>query len=104
MPCSLFPPPQPLTPEREYEFEFHHEGAVIADVGNKVFAVGSRANWYPNRGLQFARFDLTFHYPKELDLVATGELVSRSVDGESRVTPRKAPTPIRMACVYLCVD
>jgi hypothetical protein len=93
----LLIPPQPLTPGREYEFEFHHEGAVIADVGNKVYAVGSRANWYPNRGLQFARFDLTFHYPKELDLVATGELVSDAVEGDSRVTRRRATTPIRMA-------
>jgi hypothetical protein len=93
----LLIPPEPLTPGREYEFEFHHEGAVIADVGNKVYAVGSRANWYPNRGLQFARFDLTFHYPKELDLVATGELVSDSVEGESRVTRRRATAPIRMA-------
>ena len=93
----LLIPPQPLTPGREYEFEFHHEGSVIADVGNKVYAVGSRANWYPNRGLQFARFDLTFHCPKELDLVATGELVSDAVEGESRVTRRRASTPIRMA-------
>jgi Peptidase family M1 domain len=93
----LLIPPQPLTPGREYQFEFHHEGAVIAEVGNKVYAVGSRANWYPNRGLQFARFDLTFHYPKELDLVATGELVSDSVEGESRTTRRRATTPIRMA-------
>jgi hypothetical protein len=93
----LLIPPQPLTPGREYEFEFHHEGVVIADVGNKVYAVGSRANWYPNRGLQFARFDLTFHYPKDLDLVATGELISDSVEGESRATRRRATTPIRMA-------
>jgi hypothetical protein len=93
----LLIPAQPLTSGREYEFEFHHEGAVIADVGNKVYAVGSRSNWYPNRGLQFARFDLTFHYPKELDLVATGELLSDSVVGESRVTRRRATSPIRMA-------
>jgi hypothetical protein len=93
----LLIPPQPLTPGREYEFEFHHDGAVISDVGNKVYAVGSRANWYPNRGLQFARFDLTFRYPRELDLVATGELVSDTVEGESRVTQRRAATPIRMA-------
>jgi hypothetical protein len=93
----LLVPPQPLTPGGEYEFEFHHEGAVITDVGNKVYAVGSRANWYPNRGSQFAQFDLTFHYPKELDLVSTGELVSDAVEGESRVTRRKATSPIRMA-------
>ncbi len=93
----LLIPAQALTPGREYEFEFHHEGAVIADAGNKVYAVGSRANWYPNRGLQFAKFDLTFRYPKELDLVSTGELVSDAEEGELRVTRRRASTPIRMA-------
>ena len=62
-----------------------------------MYAVGSRANWYPNRGLQFARFDLTFHYPKELDLVSTGELVSDTEEGEMKVTRRRATTPIRMA-------
>jgi hypothetical protein len=92
----LLIPPQPLTPGREYEFEFHHEGAVIATAGNKVYAVGSRANWYPNRGLHFTKFDLTFRYPKDLDLVSSGDVVSDVVEGDSRVTRRKVATPVRM--------
>ena len=92
----LLIPPQPLEPGRAYEFEFHHEGAVIADAGNKVYAVGSRGNWYPNRGLQFARFDVTFRYPKDLDLVSSGEVVSDSADGEWKITRRRTATPIRM--------
>ena len=55
---------------------------------------GRVAPWYPDRGLQFGRFDLTFHYPKELDLVATGG-GGVSVEGESRVT--RGNGPIRMA-------
>src|SRR5260370_5057047 len=93
----LLIPAQALTPGREDEFEFHPEGAGIADAGNKVYAVGSRANCYPNQGLQFAKFDLTFRYPKELDLVSTGELVSDAEEGELRVTRRRASAPIRIA-------
>jgi hypothetical protein len=93
----LLIPPQPLAPGREYEFEIHHDGSVIADVGNKVYAVGSRGDWYPNRGMQFSKFDLTFRYPKDLDLVSSGEVVSDTMDGDSRVTRRKAAAPIRLA-------
>src|SRR5262249_37931624 len=92
----LLVPPQSLEPGRAYEIEFHHEGSVIADAGNKVYAVGSRGNWYPSRGLQFARFDVTFRYPKDLDLVSSGEVVSDSADGEWRITRRRTAAPIRM--------
>ena len=89
-------PQQPLAPGREYEFEFRHEGAVIADAGNKVYTVGARSNWYPNRGMQFAKFDLMFRYPKSLDMVASGEMVSDTTRGrgpchtvqERRANPR----------------
>ncbi|HTM51888.1 MAG TPA: M1 family aminopeptidase [Bryobacteraceae bacterium] len=92
----LLVPAQPLEPGREYEFEFHHEGAVISDAGNKVYAVGSRGNWYPNRGLQFARFNVIFRYPRDLDLVSSGEVVSDTEEGEWKVTRRRAATPVRM--------
>jgi hypothetical protein len=92
----LLVPPRPLEPGRSYEFEFHHEGAVIADAGNKVYAVGSRGNWYPGRGLQFARFDVTFRYPKDLDLVSSGEVVSDTADGDWKITRRRTSAPIRM--------
>ncbi len=93
----LLVPTQPLAPGREYEFEFHHDGSVIADMGNKVFAVGSRGDWYPNRGMQFSKFDLTFRYPKDLDLVSSGEVVSDAIEGDMRVTRRRAAAPIRIA-------
>jgi len=92
----LVVPAKPLEPGREYEFEFNHEGALIADAGNKVYAVLSRSNWYPTRGLQFTNFDVTFRYPKELDLVSAGEVVSDNSEGELRVTRRKTTAPIRM--------
>jgi len=90
-------PPEPLQPGKEYELEFRHEGKVIFEAGNQVYYVGARANWFPNIGLQFAKYDLTFRYPKDLDLVTPGELVEEREEGDTRITRRKTSTPIRFA-------
>jgi hypothetical protein len=67
---------------------FTYQGNFIADVGNGVLYVGAHGSWYPNRGLgDRATYDLTFHYPERLTLVATGSRVEeRSSEGwkESR--------------------
>ncbi len=93
----LVVPPAPLERGKEYELEFHHAGKVIFDAGNHVYYVGARANWFPNIGLQFAKYDLTFRYPKDLDLVTAGELVEEHDEGDLRVTRRRTGAPIRMA-------
>ncbi len=86
-----------LAPESAHEFEFEHEGAVIAPAGNNVFFVGARANWYPRFYENFSTYDLTFHYPKRFTLVAAGDVASDRTDGENRVTEWRTPSPIRMA-------
>ncbi|MGD0359991.1 MAG: M1 family aminopeptidase [Bryobacteraceae bacterium] len=93
----LVVPPAPLEPGKEYELEFRHAGKVIFDAGNRVYYVGARANWFPNIGLQFAKYDLTFRYPKDLDLVTAGEMVEEHDEGDLRVTRRRTSAPIRMA-------
>lgn len=93
----LVVPPEPLQPGQEFELEFRNEGKVIFEAGNQVYYVGARANWFPNNGLQFARYDLTFRYPKELDLVTPGEMVEDRVEGDVRITRRRTSVPIRMA-------
>ena len=93
----LVVPPAPLERGREYELEFRHEGKVIFEAGNRVYYVGARANWFPNVGLQFAKYDLTFRYPKDLDLVTAGELVEEHEEGDWRITRRKTSAPIRIA-------
>ena len=70
--------PEALAPESAHEFEFEHEGAVIAPAGNNVFFVGARANWYPHFYENFSTYDLTFHYPKRFTLVAAGDVAARS--------------------------
>ncbi len=89
--------PRPLEPGRDHEVEFHHEGAVVEDAGNQVYFVGPRGTWYPNAGMQFARYDLTFKYPKGLDLVTPGDVISDKTEGEWRITRRVTEVPIRFA-------
>ena len=93
----LVVPPEPLRAGREYEFEFHHAGKVILNAGDRIFYVTARGNWYPSRGLQASTFDLTFRYPRDLELVTPGEVVEDRVDGDWRITRRRTRTPIGIA-------
>jgi len=89
--------PHPLEAGRDHEVEFRHEGAVVEDTGHQVYFVGPRGTWYPNSGTQFARFDLTFWYPKNLDLVTPGVVVSDKTEEDWRITRRITEAPIRFA-------
>ena len=89
--------PAGLQAGKSYSLEFHHQGKVITSAGRNVFAVRNRMNWYPNHGLQFAKYDLTFRAPKDLDVVSTGELIDEKVEGEWRVTHRRTSAPVRFA-------
>lgn len=91
----------PLDVQKPHEFEIRHEGEVISTAGDQVYYVGARATWYPRRGTEFARYELTFRYPKDLGFVATGDLVDDKVQGDWRVTRRKTEVPIRFAAFNL---
>ena len=93
----LVVPPQPLQPGRTYEVELEERGKVVHNAGNNVYYVGARGNWYPNRYMQFASYDITFRHPKELDLVTAGRVVEEKTDGDWRITRRRTGVPIRLA-------
>ncbi|HEX3880722.1 MAG TPA: M1 family aminopeptidase [Bryobacteraceae bacterium] len=97
----LVVPDQPLAAGREYEFEFQHQGNVILPAGDGVYYVTARGSWYPTYGLQFATFDLTFHYPRAYQLVAPGEIVEDHTEGDVRTTHRRTGSTIRMAAFNL---
>ncbi|HEV3279565.1 MAG TPA: M1 family aminopeptidase [Terriglobia bacterium] len=62
-----------------FKLTFAYHGNVIADVGNGVLYVGAHSSWYPNAGASpGANYDLTFEYPDNLTLVATGRRVDES--------------------------
>jgi hypothetical protein len=77
--------------------EMQHEGEVIFDAGNSVYSIGARGGWYPNHNMQFARYDIQFRYPKDLDLVTAGNIVSERTEGSRRITRRVTAAPIRLA-------
>ena len=65
--------PSPHSAAEDFHLEVAYHGDVIADAGNGVEFVGERGTWYAHTdGTYFAQFDLTFHWPKHLTLVATG--------------------------------
>jgi len=93
--------PHPLDPGHPHHIEIHHQGSVITDAGNGVYYVGARDAWYPHHGSQFANYDLTFHYPADLTLVSTGNIVDekmeQTTEGTMRITHRVTSAPVRMA-------
>lgn len=93
----LLIPEAALAPGTPHEIEIHHEGSVIRDTGNQVYYVGSRGTWYPRSGEGLANYDITFRYPKDLTLAATGARVNDGVEGEWRIAHVKTGTPVRFA-------
>lgn len=89
--------PDSLDAVGRYPVEFEYAGKVVSDAGSGVFYVGDRGNWYPRIGSDYSNFELTFRYPANLDLVATGERVEHSVDGGMRVSRFVSGKPIRLA-------
>jgi hypothetical protein len=80
-----------------YELEIHYDGRVVSEADEGIYYVGSRGTWYPKTQSNFTDFDFTFHYPADLDLVATAELVETSVEGPVRTSRFRTPVPIRLA-------
>jgi hypothetical protein len=89
--------PSALAPGSQHEFEFEHQGNVIATRGAGVYFVSARGSWYPHVTGQFATYDLTFRYPKRLTLVAAGDSIEDRLEGELRVTRRNIAVAIGAA-------
>ncbi len=90
-------PDEPLAPGSRHQIEFQYEGNVITDAGKGVYFVGARGSWYPTRGLHFTDYELLFHHPRRLQLVATGRMLESSLEGDVRTSRWKPDGPIRVA-------
>jgi peptidase M1-like protein len=88
--------PKPPVPGGTFTLHFRYNGNVIEDAGNSVLFVGARESWYPHYGdaSEFALYDLTFHWPKRLRLVATGAKSTEREEGDSRVATWKTEIPV----------
>jgi Peptidase family M1 domain len=88
--------PKPPAPGSKFTLHFRYSGNVIEDAGNSVLFVGARESWYPHYGdsAEFAFYDLTFHWPKRLRLVATGTKSAEREEGDGRVATWKTEIPV----------
>lgn len=71
--------PAPLVKDRPVKLSFKYSGPVMFDAGGGLIYVGARGTWYPNIGPEFSTFDLTFEYPEDWSIAATGREVSSTV-------------------------
>jgi Peptidase family M1 domain len=75
--------PQPLHAGEQIDLHFVYGGDVLSEAGAGLLYVGARGTWYPNRGLEMAKFDLQFRYPVGWTLLATG----KRIEGEPANSP-----------------
>ncbi len=90
--------PAPVPEGESFRLSFTYRGNVIAEVGNGVLYVGARGSWYPNRGIgNRATYDLTFQYPEQLTLVATGKPIEEHTSDGWKRSHWTSPGPIAVA-------
>lgn len=87
----------PLAEGSKHHIQLHYEGSVVHKAGHGDYFVDDRNSWYPFIPPTVAKFDLTFHVPAELQLVATGEPVSDEVVAGIRTVHRRTPVPVALA-------
>jgi len=91
--------PEPTRAGQEIQWDVEYGGSVITTAGNQVFYVGERGAWYPrpNDSADFCSFDLTFRWPRKLNLVATGKKTEEREEGEWRVGHWISDAPLSIA-------
>ncbi len=92
--------PQPARAGQTQVLEFRYGGKrVIRKVGNGNFFCQSYG-WYPTRPNSFAfraDFEMYFRSPKKYTLVATGNKVEESTDGDLALSTWKSDLPLAVA-------
>ncbi|MGA8224477.1 MAG: hypothetical protein WB780_22720 [Candidatus Acidiferrales bacterium] len=92
--------PAPLAAGESFTFSTTYGGLYTAgDTSYAIFSLGAPTNWYPNSysAANYATYDMTFHIPKELVMVATGSKTAERTDGRFGVTEWHTDVPIRQA-------
>ena len=79
--------------------QLRYRGGAITNAGNDVLFVSNPGNWYPHIGGadHFAPFELTFRWPRGLQLVATGQKLDEVEDSESNTGRWRSEGPIAVA-------
>lgn len=72
--------PAPLAAGQRFQLRFRYAGRIIFAAANGLYALADRADWFPNRPGEPAPHDLSFIYPSDLTLVATGRRAPPAAD------------------------
>jgi hypothetical protein len=88
---------EPLAPEISHSVELSYQGSVVFRTAAGNYFVDERNSWYPFLSPMLTTFDLTFHCPANLRVVATGELLSDDVSAGMRTVHRKTQVPEPLA-------
>jgi hypothetical protein len=89
--------PHPLSAGQKLKIKFAYAGSVMSEAGGGLLYVGARGTWFPNRGPWMSNFDLTFEYPLEWKLLATGKRVEQHPKGTTEVSRWISERPIPLA-------
>jgi Peptidase family M1 domain len=89
--------PTALTKDRPVRLSFKYSGPVMFTAGPELLYVGERGTWYPNAGPAYSAYDLTFDYPDDWLLVATGKQVENKRANGRRTTRFVSEKPIARA-------
>ncbi len=89
--------PTVMEKDRPVKLSFAYSGPVMFNAGGEVLYVGARGTWYPTVGPSFASYDLTFEFPDEWSLVATGKQVASTLQDGRRISRFVTEKPIAHA-------
>ena len=89
--------PRHLVKDQPVKLSFKYSGPVMFDAGGGLIYVGARGTWYPNVGPEFSNFNITFEYPDDWSIAATGRQVSSTVTNGRRTSRFVTDKPISRA-------
>ncbi len=73
---------------------------AVVDEGGENYYLVAREDWFPNMRGDFgnyAQYYMTFHTPKDIQVVATGNRVSDKEDGKQRISVWQSLAPMPVA-------
>jgi hypothetical protein len=89
---------EPLKKGDTTTFKVSYSGKeVVINEGSENYYPIAREDWYPNSNQGFgdyATYDMRFHVPKELQLIATGTKINETTEGKVTTTEWKTETPL----------
>ena len=92
---------KPLAAGETVQITTYYAGKdAVMDEGNNNYFLVAREDWYPNARRSFgnyASYNMTFHTPKNVEVVATGNQISDKEEGRQRVSVWQSLVPIAVA-------